>query len=251
MVSLPTELHDWPSDDFNTRAATYGVTRTLLRSNSEIFDYDARKHLASATHHALAWCQKTGILLANAGSAASGGTDKDSLAALEAVKRWFADPGTSAADLNTYIAKLSQGFKNIIAMLNNGHFVLTDYVPLRTAATADDLSYLYSEAFTFAGHGEGMDVVYIERSFFTRDPGGVVHGQKNWTRVLVHELSHLVCNTEDVNIGKARYAHYGIGPHAGFPGSAAIRNADSWAFFSADCAGKLTDAERKKALKIV
>ena len=46
-------------------------------------------------------------------------------------------------------------------------------------------------------------------------------------------------------------AHYGISPHAGFPGSAAIRNADSWAFFAADCAGILTDSERNQALKIV
>ena len=51
-------------------------------------------------------------------------------------------------------------------------------------------------------------------------------GQKNWIRVLVHELTHLVCGTDDVNIGQARYAHYGIGPHAGFPGSAATRNAE-------------------------
>ena len=41
------------------------------------------------------------------------------------------------------------------------------------------------------------------------------------------------------------------GPHAGFPGSAAIRNADSWAFFCADCAGVLTDGERNMALKII
>ncbi len=41
------------------------------------------------------------------------------------------------------------------------------------------------------------------------------------------------------------------GPHAGFAGSAAIRNADSWAFFCADCAGVLTDGERNMALKII
>ena len=61
----------------------------------------------------------------------------------------------------------------------------------------------------------------------------------------------IVCGTEDVKIGNARYAWYGIGPHSGFPGSAAVRNADSWAFFCADCAGVLLEAERNKALTIV
>lgn len=154
-------------------------------------------------------------------------------------------------DLNGYVSSLATGFKAVIAILNKGHFVLTDWVPLRTATVQDDVDFLYSEAFTFASRGEGMDTVYIEKSFFTDDAGGVVHGQKNWIRVLVHELTHLVCGTDDVNIGQARYAHYGIGPHAGFPGSAAIRNADSWAFFAADCAGILTDSDRNHALKII
>jgi hypothetical protein len=191
------------------------------------------------------------MVLANAAKAANGGTGRKEVDALNLVKRWFADPATSIDDLKGYIATLSKGFKDIIAMLNRGHFVLTDWVPLRTATTAGDIKFLYSEAFTFRNNGEGLDVVYIEKSFFTDDPGGVVHGQKNWTRVVVHELTHLVCGTEDVNIGKARYAWYGIGPHAGFPGSAAIRNADSWAFFCADCAGILTEGERNKALKII
>ncbi|MEC4748738.1 M35 family metallo-endopeptidase [Methylomicrobium sp. Wu6] len=251
VVSLPTELHDWPSDDLNARANTQIATRILLRSSSEIFNREAKKHLESSTQHALAWCQKTGIVLAEANKAASGGGGKKGVDSLNLVKRWFADPATSITDLSGYIATLTAGFKGIIAMLNKGHFVLTDWVPLRTASTASDISFLNSEAFTFRSNGEGMDVVYIEKSFFTDDPGGIVHGQKNWTRVVVHELTHLVCGTEDVNIGRARYAWYGIGPHAGFPGSAAIRNADSWAFFCADCAGILTESERKKALKII
>ena len=81
-------------------------------------------------------------------------------------------------DLNGYVASLSTGFKAIIAMLNKGHLVLTDWVPLRTATVQDDLDFLYSEAFTFASRGEGMDTVYIEKSFFTNDAGGVVHGAK-------------------------------------------------------------------------
>ncbi len=167
------------------------------------------------------------------------------------VKRWFADPATTEVELTAYISRLALGFKAIIAMLNKGQFVPSDWVPLRTATTADDIAFIDSEAFTFSGGGEGMNVVYIERSFFQNHAGSVLAGHKNWTRVVVHELTHLVCRTEDVNIGQTRYAWYGIGPHAGYPGSAAIRNADNWAFFAADCGGVLTDGERAQALRIV
>lgn len=251
LLSLPQDFHDWPTDDLHARAATEIAARLLLRSSNELFSEEDKKNLASATQHALAWCQKTGIVLANAAKGTSGKPGEKNVAAVNLVKRWFGDPAVSVADLNGFIATLSTGFKAIIAMLNKGHFVLTDWVPLRTATVQDDVDFLYSEAFTFPSRGEGMDTVYIERSFFGHDAGGVVHGQKNWVRILVHELTHLVCGTDDVNIGKARYAHYGIGPHAGFPGSAAVRNADSWAFFAADCAGVLTEGERNHALKII
>lgn len=251
VVSLPTELRDWPSDDFNARANTQSDTRVMLRANSEIFSTGDRRHLASATRQALAWCQRTGMVLALAAAAADGRTGPRRNAALDLVKRWFADPATTNADLVTHIDRLKRGFKDVIRMLNRGHMILTDWVPLRTATAAAELDFLNAEAFTFSSRGEGLDVVYIERSFFTNHPGNVLNGLKNWTRILVHELTHLVCGTEDVNIGQTRYAWYGIGPHAGYPGSACIRNADNWAFFSADCAGQLTDSERNTALKII
>lgn len=251
VVSLPDDFRDWPSDDINARATTQATARVLLGSSGEIFSEERKKHLASATYHGLAWCQKTTSLLALAAKGIDGKADKKASAALDTVKRWFADPGTSANDLKGYIATLSQGFKNIIGRLNRGQFILTDWVPLRPASAQDELDFLNAEAFTFGSSGEGLDVVYIERSFFVDHPGNVIKGQRNWVRIVVHELTHLVCGTEDVNLGKARYAWYGIGPHAGFPGSAAIRNADSWAFFCADCAGALSEGERKAALKIV
>lgn len=246
-----TELQDWPSDDLNARANTQIATRILLRSDSEVFSREQKKYLAHSTQEALAWCQRAGMILSNAAAAVNGKAGRNGVDALNVVKRWFADPATSVADLATYIARLQKGFKDIIGMLNRGHFILTDWVALRTASTQDELNFLNAEAFTFSNYGEGLDVVYIERSFFVDHAGNVLAGQKNWTRIVVHELTHLVCGTEDVNIGKARYAWYGIGPHAGFPGSAAIRNADSWVFFCVDCAGVLTESERNKALTII
>lgn len=191
---------------------------------------------------------KAGIVLANAVAAAVVTTPNS---AREQVKRWFAEAGLAEATLDTYIATLTDGFKKIIAMLNKGNFVVTDWVPFRGTTDADEAGFLASEAFTFSSNGEGMDVVYIESNFFVDHPGSVLPGQANWTRIVVHELTHLVCGTDDVINGQKRYAWYGVGPHAGYPGSDCVRNADNWAFFAADCGGALGDGQRTMALKII
>lgn len=250
VFSLPVEFTDWPSKFLEANAPTVGVVKRLLASKDEHFNDQQRRYLGNSTQQAMAWCQKVGILLANAAAGGSS-AQAERTKARDMVRRWFAETGLSDATLDTHIATLSQGFKDIIAMLNKGHFVVTDWVPFRGTTDADEAGFLASEAFTFRNRHEGMDVVYIESSFFTDDPGGVVHGQANWTRIIVHELSHLVCGTTDVKNGQDRYAWYGIGPHAGYPISDCIRNADNWAFFAADCGGALTDAERNKALKVI
>lgn len=248
VISIPDAFRDWPSDDLNARAGTRQTARTLLASDDERFSAEQRKHLAASTREALAWCHKTGMVLAHA---SKGDGSRKTLAALEVVKRWFADPGVGARELDRYIATLSQGFKDIVGTLNRGSMILTDWVPIRNGTTQDEINFLNAEAFTFRSRAEGLDVVYIERAFFVDHPGNVLKGQKNWTRILIHELTHLVCGTIDVVNGRSRYAWYGIGPHAGYPGSQAVQNADNWAFFSADCGGALTDNERNAALKIV
>jgi len=247
--SLPNEFPEWSTAYFKSEGGSAPRVRELLRTNAEIFSEQQKRYLANSTMQAMAWCQKTGMVLA-AAAAPVGGNPGARTAARSMVSRWFAEPGLTDATLDVTISTLAMGFRKVIGTLGRGNFVLTDYVPLRGAAVQDDIDFLNSEAFTFASNGEGMDVVYIERSFFTDDVGGVVHGQKNWTRIMVHELTHLAAGTDDVTNGDVRYAHYGIGPHAGFPGSEAVQNADSWAFFAADCAGVLTDGERTMALRI-
>jgi len=227
-----------------------GAVKTLLASKNEHFSNNERRLLGNSAQHSLNWCQKVGIVLANAAAGGNGPNPARTNARI-LVKRWFAEPGLDDAILNNYIATLTQGFKAIIAMLNKGNFVVTDWVPFRGTTVADEADFLAAEAFTFAGNGEGMDVVYIESNFFVNNMGNIVNGQANWTRIMVHELTHLVCSTADVNNGQARYAWYGIGPHAGYPGSDCIRNADNWAFFAADCGGALTLSERNMALKII
>jgi len=248
VLSLPTAITDWPSRYVTTNGSTTGAVKTMLAAQDEHFSDQQKRFLGNSTQQALAWCQKAGIVLANAKATGSNAT-RDSARAI--VKRWFADPGTDDTALAGFIATLDDGFKKIVAMLNKGNFIVTDWVPFRGTNDVDEADFLASEAFTFAGNHEGMDVVYIESNFFVDNPGNILPGQANWTRIIVHELTHLVCGTEDVQNGQSRYAWYGIGPHAGYPGSDCVRNADNWAFFAADCGNALTDAQRNSALKII
>lgn len=243
--SLPIDFTEWPDATLKDNASTTAKVKELMRSKNEQFSEQQKRYLANSTQQGLAWCQKTLIVLANAAAPGAGGD-----AARDLVRRWFAEPGLSDTTLATYVTTLSAGFKKIVALLNKGQFVLTDWVPLRGATAAAELNFLNSEAFTFRSGGEGLDVVYIESAFFVDSAGNVLPGQANWTRIVVHELTHLAVGTIDVNNGNARYAWYGIGPHAGYPGSDCIRNADNWAFFAADCAGALTDSQRTQALAI-
>jgi hypothetical protein len=63
---------------------------------------------------------------------------------------------------------------------------------------------------------------------------------------LVHELSHLKVFTADERYRHARDATTGNrlglrpGGDPGFTMAQALNNADSWAFFAADCAGALS-----------
>ncbi len=245
--SLPKDFKQWASDALNA-CGTDDDVKALLRASTERFNTTQKQHFAAAAQHALAWCQKTTIVLTNA--AKTGGATTERTSARTMVKRWFADPAVTETDLDGFIATLTDGFKNITAAINAGKIILTDYLPLRGATSAEDLGWVASNAFTFSSRGEGLDVVYIEEGFFTPYATNVFQGQKHYNRILLHELTHLVAGTTDVNNGGKRYAHSGIGPHSGYPGSDCIKNADNWACFAADCGGAMTDAERLKALKI-
>ncbi len=248
IVALPAAFTNWPSSQFADEAANAAGVRQLLSGGSEHFDRRQRRYLGAATLQGLGWCQRAAIVLGES-RRARGGAPAERVDARAMVRRWFAEPGATEETLDRLIATLTRGFKAIIASLNRGRFVITDWVPFRAASSAAEAEFLRTEAFAFRARSEGMDVVYVESAFFDDIAGNVLRGQANWTRILVHELSHLVCGTHDVNDGQSRYAWSGIGPHAGYPSAATIRNADNWAFFAADCAGALTPGQRETALR--
>ena len=132
--------------------------------------------------------------------------------------------------------------EKVQAVFNSRHLLLTDHPEVRGATSGPNKNFLDSEAFV-KGAREAMDVVYVEAAFFSKS--NTLKGLKNWTRILVHELTHREVATKD-----KFYSWQGMKPVAGgFPMADALINADSWAFFCADAAGQLTDSERNTALQ--
>ena len=85
----------------------------------------------------------------------------------------------------------------------------------------------------------------IESAFFADE--NVLAGKKNWTRILVHEMTHVELATAD-----HRYAHDMLGmkpERTNFSTATCLANAESWAFFAADCAGTVDKGTLSQVLK--
>lgn len=218
-LSLPEAFKDWPHE-----ALKGGIVEatTKLVDPSERFTLDARKHLSHASQEALKWVHKAMSVSSNPGK-------KQNFAL---IARWFADNSSKDSDVVAAAATLNAGFKKIASKLKSGHLIYTDSVSERgTNANAG------TEAFVW---GDPLDVVYIEEEFFGRR--NTLSGLTNWARIVVHELSHREVATKD-----HAYEHQGMAPKK-LSAAKAIENADSWAWFCADCGGALSDGVIQSAL---
>jgi len=110
---------------------------------------------------------------------------------------------------------------------------------------------------------DDLMVVHIEKAFFSNQ--NTLTGKVNWARILVHELSHRYAKTKDHSyswlglvprdtdaLKKGNDAVVNVAPN--FPTvraltlSECMENADTWAYFMADCAGALSDRNRFQPL---
>lgn len=220
LVSLPTGFADWPHDALK---GGQGAAKTKLDDVAEKFTAAQQKDLRNASQEGLKWVQRA--------MAVAGNPKKKANFAL--VARWFADASSADKDVVAAAGTLNEGMKKIAAMLKSGGLIYTDSVGER--GTDENKN---TEAFVF--NSEKLDVVYIEQQFFgTRNS---LTGLTNWARIVVHEISHRVLKTADV-----AYEHQGMAPNK-ITAAKAITNADSWAWFAADCAGALTEGQIKNAL---
>lgn len=115
---------------------------------------------------------------------------------------------------------------------------------IRGATEGPDAELFKSEAFVFRNRHEKIPVIYIESAFFNGN--NILTGRTNWARIILHECTHLDCNTRDV-----KYAWEGINPRGQITWKEAAVNADSWAYFAADCGGHLTDGDIYQSMGVI
>lgn len=244
VVAFLEDFKEWPTEAIGLGAPD--AVKALLRSNNERFSPTDIGNLADGMLTALRWCQKAQVVLG-----ALNGSGPAKAAAVDMVRTWFGDGIVSDGDLVAQAGALRMGFNIITGAINRNQVVLTDDVPLRTAAkNTPEGGLRESEAFVFGlSTRERLDVVYVEEEFFGSQ--NVLTGKTNWARILVHEMSHMCVGTVDVPAGGVkRYGWYGIGPNANFPTADAITNAENWAYFAADCANALSQGEKSRALRV-
>lgn len=231
VLSTPESYREFPQDELLSAKTSHAAVKTKLNDVAEKFDAETRKRFGEATQLGLSWVEAGKAVLAKAS------TDP---AALAKVKRWFASASTSEADLNRTITALLDGFKKMANSLNGNQVVITDLPQKRGNPDQE-----YTEAFMYSigAASESPRTIYIEQALFNNFDVSVLHDmKKNWARVLVHECSHIDGRTDD-----KQYAFRGIGVGTHITAAEAAVNADSWAFFAADCGGALTDGDVLRA----
>jgi len=235
IVSTPARMREWPADAY-TGKSTLDV-KTSLNDVDEQFSRSAKKNLAKATQEGCAWCHKAMIVAGNCLKGKGKG--------IEIIKRWFADQDHQGeAALAVIAGQLNAGFKKLASAMTKGQVILTD-VPAIRGNTSNDIWLSEAAAAPGSAATDGLRVIYIESAFFADH--NVLSGKKNWTRILVHEMTHVELSTVDV-----RYAHNSLGmkpDKTNFSTATCLTNAESWAFFAADCAGNLDSGIRNSVLK--
>lgn len=225
VLSLPESYRDWPVAALHGK--DYDGIGALVNDDSSHFSEDDRKHLSQATQTGLRWIQKAMIVCG----------DPAKKKHLEILKRWFADSTSTDEDMKKAAATLNDGLKGMAASIRSNFLLIADMPKDR--GTDDAKS---TNAFVFSD--EKVDVIYVEGAFFGKSD--TFKGLKNWTRIVVHELSHRVAKTDD-----HRYRHHvsGLKPDSADPNfnaAKALNNADSWAMFCMDCAGEMTHGDYTK-----
>ena len=93
-----------------------------------------------------------------------------------------------------------------------------------------------------SGRYEKIPVVYIENAYFAKNTTPIPD-KVLWAITVVHEITHLDLSTKD-----HQYDYDGLKPGDKLSCADAKENADSWAYFCADCAGALSESNVNSAL---
>jgi hypothetical protein len=246
ILSTPSALTSHPIE---FAADSDALVDQVLNASTEIYTDEQKKRIDGAVMMALRWVERAMIV--------AGNPERPQHKAL--LRRWFI-PATHAdtdAAIAAFAPTLRRGLLKIAIGLKVGDLIILDDPAQRGSGS----SWEQSEAYTFTSND--VHAVWVEPGFWGN--GNTLTGATNWARIVVHELTHNYCQTDDHS-----YSWQGLLPResdvfrrvnnarvALQPGFAAVRtltmaqcqnNADTWAFFCADAAGALTDSDRIAAL---
>ncbi len=235
VADTPNSYAHYPSGELDSVKSSMVDLRARLSARDERFGVDRRTQLGEATVTGLGWCQKTLMTLAQASA-------DPASPAMEKVRRWFSDSRTTEEDLEQMVGELQAGFRKVTNTFNSNQLIFTDMPSIRSETAGKDHELLQSYAFVFADRWEKLPIIYIENAFFGPHYSPLPD-RTLWALTVVHEITHIDCNTTD-----HRYDNDGLKPDQMFDADKAIENADSWAYFCADCANAVTPSQINAAL---
>lgn len=246
ILSTPSALTGHPIE---FAADSDALVDQVLNAATEIYTDEQKRRIDGAVMMALRWVERAMIV--------AGNPERPEHKAL--LRRWFI-PATHAdidAAIASFALTLRRGLLKIAIGLKIGDLIILDDPAQRGSGS----NWEQSEAYTFRNND--IRAVWVEPGFWGN--GNTLTGATNWARIIVHELTHNYCQTDDHS-----YSWQGLLPResdvfrrvnnarvALQPGFSAVRtltmaqcqgNADSWAFFCADAAGALNDGDRIAAL---
>jgi hypothetical protein len=246
ILSLPAALRAYPMQYAGSEQA---LIDQVLAAGNEKFGASTMKDISEAAQLGLAWVQKAIVVV-------SAPFDHENR---KLIRRWFMPSGVAeeTKKITALAAALLPHLQKIAAGLKTGAVIMTDSPHERGSNSGLEKS----EAFVFTQND--LMAVHIEKEFFSAK--NTLTGKTNWARILVHELTHLYAKTKDHS-----YSWQGLVPRdtdvlkkgndaalVAIPGFPAVRtlsfeeckeNADTWAFFIADCASALSDQDKFQAL---
>lgn len=226
VVSLPVGYERYPQDEFEVYRQNRTKILSLLNETDEMFGVDQRAKLGAVTLQAHRWCN---VAQQKLGMAAAGDARE-----IKRVRRWFAGKSYDDAYVRAAAQRLQVGFRRIADRISQNVLIYTD----RPAGV------YRSTAIAYVLPTEPVPTVYVPRRFFSKHTT-----QRKWpldvemAMAVVHELSHRVMLTDD-----HKYRHRCMGVRASFTAAEAEVNADSWALYAADAAGKVSSGQARWAL---
>lgn len=246
VLSIPSALTSHPIEYADQSDV---LVDQVLNTSTEIYTDEQKRRIDGAVTTALRWVERAMIV--------AGDPNQPQHKAL--LRRWFIPATYSDVDgaIASFAPKLHSNLLKIAIGLKVGDLIILDDPAQRGSRS----KWERSEAYTFT-QGD-IHAVWVEPGFWGN--GNTLTGSTNWARIIVHELTHNYCQTNDHS-----YSWQGLLPRESDvfrrvnntrvvqdPGFRAVRtltmaqcqnNADSWAFFCADAAGALTDRDRIAAL---